>query len=129
MSPESCSPVFVSVVPQPHLHQRVRQALVVLRHADGWDDPGSAHSALRGCMAPRVQGVGHAQSRGPPGQAWVLLEIHIELTRAQMFPGQPEAGPFSLPKACPAPLLGPRSWVSGVSLTADQRGSARDAAV
>lgn len=49
----------------PHLHQGEREALVVLGHADGRDDPGSPHATQCGCLAPGVQGAGPPQPGDP----------------------------------------------------------------
>lgn len=65
----------------PHLHQWVREALVVLRHTDGGDDPGSPHTAQRGRPAPGVQGAGLPQSGELQRQAQALQQRHRQLSQ------------------------------------------------
>lgn len=49
----------------PHLHQGEGQALVVLGHTDGRDDPGSPHAARCRHPVPGVQGMRPPQPGDP----------------------------------------------------------------
>jgi hypothetical protein len=53
---------------------------VVLGHADGWDDPGSPHTAQSWWLVPGVQGA-ESQLGDPPGQAKTLQQRQAVVTQ------------------------------------------------